>query len=101
MQFMVTALDFTDDGALERRMANRESHLAGARALIAQGHFLSAGAILDDKGKMVGSTLHLQFQDRASLDTCLNADPYVSGKVWEKLEIREVRLVPLAPHPAG
>jgi len=97
MQFMVTALDFTDTGALERRMTNREAHLAGARNLIAQGQFISGGAILDDSGKMIGSTLHLDFPDRASLDACLAADPYVSGKVWDKVEIRQVRLVPVTP----
>jgi len=95
MQFMVTAFDFTDAQALERRMANREAHLAGARALIDQGRFLSGGAILDDSGRMIGSTLHLDFPDRLALDSCLNADPYISGKVWEKIEIREVRLLPV------
>ena len=95
MQFVVTALDYTDAGALERRMANREQHLAGVRKLIAAGHFLSGGAILDDDGKMIGSTLHMEFPARADLDAQLRSDPYVAGKVWEKIEVRQVRLVPL------
>lgn len=95
MQFVVTAMDHTDPEALERRLAQREIHLAGVRELIAQGHFLSGGAILDDHGNMIGSTLHLEFPDRASLDRALHSDPYVAGKVWDRIEVRQVRLVPL------
>ena len=95
MQFVVTAFDYTDSDALARRMAQREAHLAGVRTLIAQVQFKSGGAILDDKGMMIGSTLHMEMPDRAALEQVLHSDPYVSGKVWEKIEIREVRLVPL------
>jgi uncharacterized protein YciI len=95
MQFVVTALDFTDAAALDRRMANREQHLAGVRKLIAEGRFLSGGAILDDAGKIIGSTLHVDFPTRAELDAQLRQDPYVAGRVWEKIEVRQVKLVPL------
>jgi uncharacterized protein YciI len=96
MQFVVTAFDYTDASALERRLSQREAHLAGVRELIAARHFLSGGALLDDAGKMIGSSLHLEFPDRASLDAQLARDPYVTGKVWEKIEVRPVRLVPIA-----
>jgi len=95
MQFVVTAMDYTDEEALNRRMKNREAHLDGARQLIAEGRFLSGGAILDEQEKMIGSTLHLEFPDRESLEAHLQKDPYISGKVWETIEIREARLVPL------
>jgi uncharacterized protein YciI len=95
MQFVVTALDYTDADALNRRMANREQHLAGVKKLFAEGRFLSGGAILDDAGKMIGSTLHCEFPTRAELDAQLAQDPYVSGKVWEKIDVRQVKLVPL------
>lgn len=95
MQFVVTALDYTDADALQRRLANREAHLAGARQLIATKRFLSGGAILDADGRMIGSTLHLDFPDQASLEQYLQQDPYVSGKVWEKIEIRPAKLLPL------
>ena len=95
MQFVVTAMDYTDEDALNRRMENREAHLDGARQLIAEGRFLSGGAILDAQEKMIGSTLHLEFPDRESLEAHLQKDPYISGKVWETIEIREARLVPL------
>ena len=95
MQFVVTAMDYTDENALNRRMENREAHLDGVRQLIAEGRFLSGGAILDEQEKMIGSTLHLEFPDRESLEAHLQKDPYISGKVWETIEIREARLVPL------
>ena len=95
MQFVVTAIDYTDEDALKRRLENREAHLDGARQLIAEGRFLSGGAILDEQEKMIGSTLHLEFPDRESLEAHLEKDPYISGKVWERIEIREARLVPL------
>jgi uncharacterized protein YciI len=95
MQFVVTALDYSDSDALSRRMEHREQHLAGVRKLIAEGHFLSGGAILDDEGKMVGSTLHMDFQTRAELDALLGKDPYVTGRVWEKIDVRQVKLVPV------
>ena len=97
MQFVVTAIDFTDPGALERRMAHRETHLACVRKMIADGNFLSGGAILDADNKMIGSTLHLQFPDRASLDQHLLNDPYISGKVWDQIDVKVVKLVPLKP----
>ena len=95
MQFVVTAMDYTDAGALDRRMAQREAHLAGVRQLIASGNFLSGGAILDSTGRMIGSTLHVDFPDRAELDAMLQRDPYVLGKVWERIDVREARLVPM------
>ncbi|WNL42588.1 YciI family protein [Halomonas sp. PAMB 3264] len=95
MQYVITAYDFTDEDALSRRMANREAHLAGVKKLIAQGRFLSGGAILDDEGQMIGSTIHVAFENRSALDEWIGQDPYTLGRVWETLDIREVRLVPV------
>ena len=95
MQFVVTAWDYRDEGALERRMAHRDTHLASVRQMIADGHFLSGGAILDDEGNMIGSSLHLEFPDRASLEVRLKQDPYMDGRVWEKLQIYPLKRVPM------
>ena len=61
--------------------------------LIANQQFLSGGAILDDSGKMIGSTLHVDFPDRVTLEACMQRDPYVTGRVWESVEIRPARFV--------
>jgi|Laugrespbdmm15dd_1035085.scaffolds.fasta_scaffold84522_2 uncharacterized protein YciI len=95
MQFVVTAMDYTDPDALQRRLANREAHIAGARKLIKEGRFISGGAILDAAGRMAGSTLHLDFPDLESLRQLLEQDPYVSGKVWEHIDIKQAKLLPL------
>jgi uncharacterized protein YciI len=50
MQFMIVAYDGQDEGALNRRLAARESHIAGAIALKNAGHLIAGGAILDDAG---------------------------------------------------
>jgi uncharacterized protein YciI len=95
MQYVVTAMDFTDAEALDRRMANREAHLTGIKTMIAAGTFLSGGAILDTEGRMVGSTAHVVFDRREQLEDWVKNDPYTLGKVWDQLDIREVKLVPV------
>lgn len=95
MQYVVTAYDFTDDDALSRRLANREAHLEGVQRMIEEGRFLSGGAILDDAGRMIGSTVHVAFDTRVALDAWLAQAPYTTGRVWETLDVREVRLVPM------
>jgi uncharacterized protein YciI len=76
MQLVVTAMDFTDSDALSHRLACREVHLAGGRKMIAKGTFLSGGAILDGDNRMIGSTVHVQFENRTELDAWLASDPY-------------------------
>ncbi|MCG7599332.1 YciI family protein [Halomonas sp. McH1-25] len=91
-QYAVVAYDYTDDEALDRRLANRNAHLEGVRELARQGKFLSGGAILNDEGKMIGSNAHFRFADRQALDAWLETEPYMTGRVWEHVEIREVKL---------
>lgn len=92
MQFALVAQDFKDDGALQRRLACREAHLERIRVLAAQGGFISGGGVLDASGKMVGSNAHFSFADRAAFDAWLETEPYILQRVWEKIEISEVRL---------
>jgi len=95
MQYLVTAYDYTDSEALNRRLENRESHLVGIEKLVLSGNFLSGGAILSNHGKMIGSTVHVSFETREQLDSWISQDPYILGKVWEKVEIQEVLLFPV------
>ncbi|WP_110667314.1 YciI family protein [Salinicola halophilus] len=91
-QYALVAYDYTDDDALGRRLAHRDAHLEGIRVLASEGEFVSGGAILDDEGRMIGSSVHLCFEDRSALDAWLAAEPYMTGHVWEHVEIREVKL---------
>ncbi|WP_447554365.1 YciI family protein [Vreelandella sp. EE22] len=95
MQYAVTAYDFTDQNALARRMENRDAHLEGIKRMIAEGSFISGGALLDEQGRMIGSTVHVAFASREALENWITNDPYTVGRVWDTIDIREVRLVPM------
>lgn len=92
MQFMVTAYDGTDTDAPGRRLATRPAHLDGIRKYKAAGNIIAGGAILDDDGRMIGSTLYVEFESREALDEWLNQDPYVTGGVWQDISVVPIRL---------
>ena len=95
MQFIVIGYDGKDEGALARRMAAREAHLAMARGMVDQGRWLYAAAILNDQEKMAGSVIICEFDSRQALETeWLDREPYVLGKVWEKIEITRAQAAP-------
>lgn len=94
MQFHILALDATDPDSLNRRMTHRDAHLASIAEYKAKGHMKIGAAIMDDAGKMIGSTLIVEFPDRAAMDAWLKNDPYVVGKVWEKIEVRPCKVAP-------
>lgn len=91
MQFLVMGYDGDDEGALDRRMAVREAHLARADELTEAGNLLYAAAILDDAERMVGSAMVLDFPSRAELDAWLGSEPYATGDVWQRVEVRACR----------
>ncbi|SDL53399.1 hypothetical protein SAMN05421823_106260 [Catalinimonas alkaloidigena] len=91
-QFIVTAHDYTDPQALERRMSVREAHLENVRKLKADGKFVIGGATLDAEGKMNGSVAIFDFPTQEELEAFLSTDPYVAGRVWETYEIKPYRV---------
>jgi len=94
MQFVVTAWDGTDPEALERRLAARPAHLELGRRLQAEGRRLFAAALLNEQGRMVGSVIVADVPDRAALDAWLAEEPYITGEVWERVEVRACRVSP-------
>lgn len=91
-QYFITAYDFTDSEALNRRMAVREQHLAGVRKLKETNNFLMGGAILSPEGQMIGSSLYMQFASEAELQQWLHDEPYATQQVWESIEIKFFRV---------
>lgn len=91
MQFLLIAYDGTDPEALQRRLNVREEHLQKVSRLKIAGEYLFGGAILDDNGKMIGSMIVYEFPDRQALDERLKNEPYITGGVWTKIEIRPFR----------
>ncbi|MCR8921557.1 YciI family protein [Dasania sp. GY-MA-18] len=92
MQFLVTALDGTDELAPQRRSDAREEHLKGAKALKDSGHILEVGPILSDDDKMIGSFILCEFDSRAALEDCLNNDIYSKTGVWVNIDIKPVKV---------
>lgn len=92
MQFLLVAYDGTDPDALQRRLKVRGDHFKQIDELKVKGNFLVGGAILDDSGKMIGSMIVYDYPDLKSLREMLKDEPYITGNVWEKIDIRPFRL---------
>ena len=92
MEFLVIAYDGKDPEAKQRRLRARPAHLEGVQAMKRAGSFINGGAILDDNGEMIGSTLYVDFASREDLDRWLRRDPYVTGGVWVDIEVKPIRL---------
>lgn len=87
-QYLVTAYDYTDEGALARRMQVRPQHLDGTQQLRQTGNYVLGGAILDNAGRMIGSMMVLQFEDDGQLDNWKKQEPYLTQHIWETVDIK-------------
>jgi uncharacterized protein YciI len=85
-QYLILADDYKDAYAIDRRLAVREAHLARMSVEKAKGNFVTGGAKLDDEGKMIGSMLVINAATEDDARQWVQADPYITGKVWEKVE---------------
>lgn len=94
MQFILTAYDAKDDGAFARRIAARERHIELLDEMFEEGAVLFGAALLDGDGKMIGSTIVYEVDDRSDLDMMLKVEPYVVDKVWEKWDVQPCKLGP-------
>lgn len=89
MQFIIKAYD--GEGMLDKRMEVRPRHLASIEQI--REHVICAGGLLDDKGKMKGSVLIMEYENREQLDEYLANEPYVQEHVWEKIEVERMNVV--------
>lgn len=85
-QFLILADDYKDAEALNRRLSVRKDHLKRMRAEKAEGRFVIGGAKLNE-GKMIGSMLVVNLDDAEVVRKWINEDPYITGKVWEHVQI--------------
>jgi len=91
-QYLITAYDYTDNGALDRRMNVRPHHLDGAKKLKESGNYVLGGAILNDDKKMIGSVMVLQFETDEELETWKQNEPYITQKIWKSFDIKPFRV---------
>ena len=64
-QFVITAYD--GEGMLDKRMEVRPRHFEGME--IMKEHILCAGGMLDKDGKIIGSLLVMEFENRRSSES--------------------------------
>jgi uncharacterized protein YciI len=91
-QYLITGYDYTDEGALDRRMAVRQHHLDGAKELRANGNYVMGGAILNDEGKMIGSVMVLQFETEEGLEAWKQQEIYITQKIWETVDVKPFKV---------
>jgi uncharacterized protein YciI len=91
-QYLITAYDYTNEGAFARRMNVRPHHLDGAKDLKAKGNYVLGGAMLNDEGKMIGSTMILQFNNEEELLAWQQSEPYITQKIWESVDIKPFKV---------
>jgi uncharacterized protein YciI len=91
-QYLITAYDYTDTGALQRRMNVRPHHLDAAKEMKENGNYVLGGAILNDEGHMIGSVMILQFETEEELAAWQQNEPYITQKIWETVDVKPFRV---------
>jgi len=91
-QYLVTAYDHTDEGALQRRMNVRPHHLDEIKTLKESGNYVLGGAILNESSDMIGSVMIMQFENEEALDAWKQNEPYITQGVWETVDVKPFRV---------
>lgn len=97
MQFTIIAIDAQDADALQRRFAAREAHIQNTENH--KQHMIMGAATLNEKGEMNGSVMIVEFPNRNALDEWLANEPYVAGKVWDKITVLPCKVGPSFEQP--
>ena len=85
------ALMCTDKpGALPIRVATRDEHLAYLKGLNLHRY---GGPLLDENDQPCGSLIVIEADDLAAADAFAAGDPYAKAGLFERVEIRGLRLV--------
>ena len=87
MLFVVYGKD--KPGTLRREL--RAEHLS--HILRHPHRYRFGGPLIDDAGKVIGSLILMEVEDRAELERALAADPYFRGGLYGSLEIHATRQV--------
>ncbi|KAF9244984.1 hypothetical protein BU15DRAFT_41479 [Melanogaster broomeanus] len=90
--YVVWAPDYTDEGALARRMAVRPKHFVTANKLIKQGILKVAGGLMTPESqhaapedrKLVGSVLIYEAENIEAARKLVEQDLYWTENVWDK-----------------
>lgn len=94
MEFIVIAKDFKDPDAINRRMDVRAEHIRIGDDLVAKGILKYASALINESEQMCGSVMVFDVENRSELDSILEREPYIVGKVWDAIEISRCKIGP-------
>ncbi len=94
-QYLIIAWDATDANAQERRLRVRNEHLIGAKELKENGNFILGGAMLNDVGEMIGSTMVLQFANEEEFYKWKKNEIYILKGVWDRIEVHAFQVANL------
>ncbi len=98
MQFIIIAKDGTDAEALERRLAAREGHIAYGDNAAKTGEQIIAAAMIGPNEQMNGSIMIVDFDDIQALNEWLDKEAYVTGNVWQDIQVIPCKLAPAFQH---
>jgi uncharacterized protein YciI len=62
------------------------------KTLKARNSFVLGAALLNDEGSMIGSTMVLRFEKQSDFDAWYANEPYITGNVWQTIEIHRVKI---------
>ena len=91
-QYVVTGYDFTDEGAIQRRLDVRPHHMDGVLAIKESGNLVAAAALLNNNGDAIGSVMILQFETDEQLEGWKMTEPYFTQGIWETVDIKPARV---------
>ena len=92
MQFMVTPSAGPAPHPPPRPTGVWPAHLDRVKIAREAGNIIAGGAILDENGEMIGSTIYVEFESREALDEWIDQDPFVKGNVWQDITVVPIRL---------
>jgi len=102
--WFVYAPDYTDAGALKRRLDSREQHLAGLKKLIDEGWIKVAGPLVTPESlepwadkQFLGSTFIISRFSIEEVRERMQSDIYWSKNVWDKEKMVITGFIPATP----
>ena len=98
MLFILMAKDGADEEALNRRMAARAAHLTHGEMAAKTGEQIIAASLLDQDENMRGSLLIVDFENIEALNAWLDTEAYITGDVWQDIDIIPCKLAPHFEH---
>lgn len=75
-------------GSLELRMATRPPHVEYLKGLEAKGILKTAGPLLGDDEKPIGSVWIIEASDKTEAEALAAGDPYAKAGLFASVEIR-------------